>query len=85
LYVVLSDIDIVVFGSWKSLSLPTLEELLVDNKVADPESVKVLDKAKVPIIKLTDRKSRVKVDISFNTRTGVESADLIDVSCCDSA
>ena len=47
LYVVLSDIDIVVFGAWESLPLRTLEKLLIDNKVADPESVKVLDKAKV--------------------------------------
>ena len=29
---------------------------------------------------MTDRESRVKVDISFNTDTGVESAKLIDVS-----
>lgn len=29
---------------------------------------------------MTDRESRVKVDISFNATSGVDSADLIDVS-----
>ena len=42
-----SDIDIVVFGEWDSLPLRTLEQQLIDNKIADPDSVKVLDKAKV--------------------------------------
>lgn len=32
---------------------------------------------KVPIVKLTDKMSDVKVDISFNMRNGVKSAELI--------
>lgn len=40
-------------------------------------SVRVLDKASVPIIKLTDRESQVKVDISFNMQSGVQSAEFI--------
>lgn len=37
----------------------------------------MLDKASVPIIKLTDRETQVKVDISFNMQSGVQSAELI--------
>ena len=33
----------------------------------------------VPIVKLTDRETLVKVDISFNADTGVTSAALIEV------
>lgn len=34
----------------------------------------------VPIIKLTDSQTDIKVDISFNTQNAVESAKLIKVS-----
>ena len=37
----------------------------------------VLDKASVPIIKLTDRNSNVKVDISFNMENGLRTAELV--------
>ena len=37
----------------------------------------VLDKASVPIIKLTDRNSNVKVDISFNMQNGLRTAELV--------
>lgn len=37
----------------------------------------VLDKASVPIIKLTDKKSRVRVDISFNMANGLKSVELV--------
>uniref|UniRef100_G3S4V3 Terminal nucleotidyltransferase 4B n=1 Tax=Gorilla gorilla gorilla TaxID=9595 RepID=G3S4V3_GORGO len=71
------DIDLVVFGKWENLPLWTLEEALRKHKVADEDSVKVLDKATVPIIKLTDSFTEVKVDISFNVQNGVRAADLI--------
>lgn len=44
---VCSDIDLVVFGKWENLPLWTLEEALRKHKVADEDSVKVLDKATV--------------------------------------
>lgn len=44
---VFSDIDLVVFGKWENLPLWTLEEALRKHKVADEDSVKVLDKATV--------------------------------------
>ncbi|CAH6816304.1 Tent4b [Phodopus roborovskii] len=74
---VVGDIDLVVFGKWENLPLWTLEEALRKHKVADEDSVKVLDKATVPIIKLTDSFTEVKVDISFNVQNGVRAADLI--------
>uniref|UniRef100_A0A8B9HTJ7 Terminal nucleotidyltransferase 4A n=1 Tax=Astyanax mexicanus TaxID=7994 RepID=A0A8B9HTJ7_ASTMX len=71
------DIDLVVFGNWETLPLWTLEEALRKRNVADENSVKVLDKATVPIIKLTDSHTEVKVDISFNVCSGVKAANLI--------
>ncbi|RXM34617.1 Non-canonical poly(A) RNA polymerase PAPD5 [Acipenser ruthenus] len=73
----LSDIDLVVFGKWDSLPLWTLEQALRKHNIADENSVKVLDKATVPIIKLTDSYTEVKVDISFNVQNGVKAAQLI--------
>ncbi|XP_056464045.1 terminal nucleotidyltransferase 4B [Gadus chalcogrammus] len=77
LYLPTSDIDLVVFGKWGSLPLRTLEDALRRCNVADENSIKVLDKATVPIIKLTDSLTEVKVDISFNVRSGVKAAQLI--------
>ncbi|XP_024150707.1 terminal nucleotidyltransferase 4B [Oryzias melastigma] len=77
LYLPTSDIDLVVFGKWEKLPLWTLEEALRKRNVADKNSIKVLDKATVPIIKLTDSVTEVKVDISFNVESGVKAARLI--------
>uniref|UniRef100_G3PWU6 Terminal nucleotidyltransferase 4A n=1 Tax=Gasterosteus aculeatus aculeatus TaxID=481459 RepID=G3PWU6_GASAC len=77
LYLPTSDIDLVVFGKWGTLPLWTLEEALRKRKIADENSIKVLDKATVPIIKLRDSITDVKVDISFNVKNGVEAARLI--------
>ncbi|XP_069757721.1 terminal nucleotidyltransferase 4B isoform X1 [Narcine bancroftii] len=77
LYLPTSDIDLVVFGKWETLPLWTLEEALRKHSVADESSVKVLDKATVPIIKLMDSYTEVKVDISFNVQNGVKAAQLI--------
>ncbi|XP_038138542.1 terminal nucleotidyltransferase 4B [Cyprinodon tularosa] len=77
LYLPTSDIDLVVFGKWETLPLWTLEEALRKRNVAHNDSIKVLDKATVPIIKLTDSFTEVKVDISFNVNGGVKAARLI--------
>lgn len=77
LYLPTSDIDLVVFGKWERPPLPDLEQALLKHQVAEPFSIKVLDKATVPIIKLTDQETEVKVDISFNVETGVKAATLI--------
>ncbi|XP_050687795.1 terminal nucleotidyltransferase 4B-like [Eriocheir sinensis] len=77
LYLPTSDIDLVVIGKWEALPLRTLEKALLDHKIAEPSSLKVLDRASVPIVKLTDSETDVKVDISFNMSSGVNSARLI--------
>ena len=50
---------------------------MLDQNIAEAHSVKVLDKASVPIVKLTDKETEIKVDISFNMNNGVKSADFI--------
>ncbi|CAG9837125.1 unnamed protein product [Diabrotica balteata] len=77
LYLPTSDIDLVVIGKWSHLPLRTLEQEFLEKDVAVPDSIKVLDKASVPIVKLTDKKTDIKVDISFNMCNGVKSAELI--------
>ncbi|XP_024113612.1 terminal nucleotidyltransferase 4A isoform X1 [Oryzias melastigma] len=77
LYLPTSDIDLVVFGKWERPPLQELEQALRKHNVAEPFSIKVLDKATVPIIKLTDQETEVKVDISFNVETGVKAASFI--------
>lgn len=77
LYLPTSDIDLVVFGKWEKLPLHTLEKALLEKGITDQENIKVLDKASVPIVKLTDLETDVKVDISFNVPNSVKSAKLI--------
>lgn len=77
LYLPTSDIDLVVFGKFEQLPLWSLQTALLDNEICEKDAIKVLDKASVPILKLTDKLTEVKVDISFNMRNGVKSAKLI--------
>lgn len=42
-----SDIDLVVLGKWDVLPLRTLEKALLEKGIADPSTLKVLDKASV--------------------------------------
>uniref|UniRef100_A0A3B3TRY4 Terminal nucleotidyltransferase 4A n=1 Tax=Poecilia latipinna TaxID=48699 RepID=A0A3B3TRY4_9TELE len=77
LYLPTSDIDLVVFGKWDHPPLQDLEQALKKHNVAGNYPIKVLDKATVPIIKLTDHETKVKVDISFNVETAVKAAQLI--------
>ncbi|XP_038153350.1 terminal nucleotidyltransferase 4A-like [Cyprinodon tularosa] len=77
LYLPTSDIDLVVFGKWDHPPLQDLEQALKKHNVAGSYPIKVLDKATVPIIKLTDHETKVKVDISFNVETAVKAAQFI--------
>lgn len=81
LYLPTSDIDLVVLGEWDNLPMFTLEKGLIQAGIAPKEAIKVLDKASVPIVKLTEQTTQVKVDISFNQRNGVKSAKLIKEFC----
>ncbi len=42
-----SDIDLVVYGKWEQPPLQQLDQALRQNKVAEPFSIKLLDKATV--------------------------------------
>lgn len=64
-------------GKWENIPLFTVEQVLLENNIADPNSIKVLDRASVPIIKLTDIHTDVRIDISFNVENGLKSAKLI--------
>jgi len=77
LYLPTSDIDMMIMGKWDTSPLYTLRNELVAADVADEENIKVLDKASVPIVKVIDKETSVRVDISFNTSNGVNSANLI--------
>lgn len=72
-----SDIDLVIFGDWSDLPLRTLEQALLARGIADPDTLKVLDKAAVPIVKMKDKLTGVRVDISFNMDTGLRAAELV--------
>ncbi len=72
-----SDLDLVVFGNWPTLPLRTLERAFLARNLAKEGSIKVLDKTAVPIIKLQDRLTGIRVDVSSNVENGVRAADLI--------
>ncbi len=72
-----SDIDLVVFGSWAKLPLFSLEEEFKRADIAIEGSILVLDKTTVPIIKFIDKRTEVKVDISFNHDSGLKCAKVI--------
>ena len=77
LYLPTSDIDLVVIGEWPKLPLFSLEEAFIKADIAVEDSILVLDKTAVPIIKFTDKATEVKVDISFNQTTGIQTAHLL--------
>ncbi len=66
-----------VFGDWSGLPLNQLKDALIRESVTDKDNIKVLDKASVPIIKVTETKTDLRIDISFNMINGVKSAALI--------
>ena len=77
LFLPTSDIDIVVYGEWQSLPpVFTLESVLQRTNIAEPDSIRVIDKARVPIVKFVDKLLGIAVDISFNSSSGMKSANV---------
>ena len=80
-----SDIDLIVHSkdgrSWKPEELEALmlvlREAFCRLRICAQEGIQIINGATVPIIKLTDRKTDVKVDMSFNMNSGLRSAQLI--------
>ena len=77
LYLPVSDVDLVVFGKWASPPLYLVEQEVRNANIAVLKSLVFMNKTLVPIIKFTDRKTEVKVDISFNIEAGLQSAQVI--------
>eukprot|EP00126_Sphaerothecum_destruens_P015576 Sdes_comp9598_c0_seq1m1081 len=75
LYLPTSDIDLCVFGLWDKPPLFTLKKEL--DKAGIAKNIKVVDKARVPIIKYVDAVTNICVDISFNLPAGVKTAELV--------
>lgn len=77
LFLPTSDIDLVVLGQWSKLPLFSLEEDFLTADIAVEGSILVIDKTTIPIIRFIDKVTEVKVDISFNKDSGIESARMI--------
>ncbi|CAF0728506.1 unnamed protein product [Adineta ricciae] len=85
LYLPMSDIDIIVHSKeGRSWSMEELEALMLVLReafcrhcICTQEGIQIINGATVPIIKLTDRKTDVKVDMSFNMNNGLRSAQLV--------
>jgi len=85
LYLPMSDIDLIVHSKdgrqWRPDELEHLMLILRDafcrHRICTQEGIQLLNGATVPIIKLTDRRTDVKVDMSFNMNNGLRSAQLI--------
>ncbi|CAF1254347.1 unnamed protein product [Rotaria magnacalcarata] len=85
LYLPMSDIDLIVHSKdgrqWRPDELEALmlvlREAFCRHRICTQEGIQLLNGATVPIIKLTDRRTDVKVDMSFNMNNGLRSAQLI--------
>ena len=72
-----SDIDLLVY-------YPAVREFTMINKLTSEliradicASIEPIKQAKVPIIKLQDKKTRINVDISFNRENGIYCVKLV--------
>ncbi|KAI0981472.1 hypothetical protein GJ496_002888 [Pomphorhynchus laevis] len=72
-----SDIDLVVFGQWSSSPLTDLKDILIEHGITTENNLKALDRASVPILKLTDSQTGIRFDISFNMLNGTKSIGVI--------
>ncbi len=80
-----SDIDLIVHSKdgrqWRAEELEplmlVLREAFCRHGICTQEGIQIINGATVPIIKLTDLKTDVKVDMSFNMNNGLRSAQLI--------
>ena len=75
LYLPSSDLDLVMFGLWERIPFRCMERIL--QEIAAPHSIEVIESAAVPIVKYDDMVTGIKVDISFNNVSGLQSAEVI--------
>lgn len=88
MYLPTADIDLVLFGDFGempkfrsrnggSTHLRNVAKVLVAAGIPAPGSVKIISKARIPLIKFTDALFHFDVDISFNVESGIESAEIM--------
>jgi len=79
LYLPSSDIDIVLMGKCTSpcQQLHLIKNGLIESGIAKEETIKVLDRAIVPIIKFTHAIVDIKIDISINQDRALKSVHYI--------
>lgn len=81
LYLPTSDIDIVcVVENLANVSETVLRKAaksLLKSNIADATTIKIISKARVPLVKFTDVRTRYTVDISFNQDSGVDGSEHI--------
>ena len=80
-----SDIDLIVYSAdgrqWDAEELvkimSDLRNKFCESGICTDAEIQVLHRATVPIIKMTDHQTDVKVDMSFNMNGGPQSTQLI--------
>lgn len=54
-----------------------LRDAFCGQRICAQDGIQIINGASVPIIRLTDRKTDIKVDMSFNMNNGLRCAQLI--------
>ena len=80
-----SDIDLIVHSKdgrrWESHELDALMSVLrqafCQHHICTDDAIQLINGATVPIIKLIDRRTDIKVDMSFNMNNGLRNVQLI--------
>ena len=79
LYLPDSDVDLTLVGQW-ALSPPplyVLRDALLQQGVALPAQLNVLEKATVPLVEMVHRETGLSVDVSFGGETAVRAAAMV--------
>ncbi|XP_045101252.1 poly(A) RNA polymerase protein 2-like [Portunus trituberculatus] len=74
-----SDVDLTLVGQWPLSPSPllVLRDTLLQQGVALPASLKVLEKTTVPLVKFVHRQTGVEVDVSLGGEAAVRAAVLV--------
>ncbi|KAI9273653.1 hypothetical protein BY458DRAFT_455252 [Sporodiniella umbellata] len=78
LFISSSDVDLVISFSRMSPRIDAVASQLIESGICIRKDVTVIRHAKVPVIKIEERYSGLKVDIVLNTTNGVTTAKLIN-------
>ena len=87
LFLPTGDVDIVGFtrkfyngqdiGPKNKLNLWKLKRYLVDSMIAEEDNFEVIPKARVPIVKFTEKRTGLSVDISFDNDSGTKATAFV--------